>query len=127
MTRDNISVQYPKIEKTQSIATTQITKNPVVQANGICVEKAFANKNNSLTICVENTSASASEITFKAGDNFPNAKLGDLKIDVDASSINVFQFQDLSRFENKNGSINVDFKSGFTGNIFAVAKSVEIE
>ena len=112
MTRDNISVQYPKIENTQSVATAKITKDTVVQANGVCIE---------------NTSTSASEITFKAGDNFPNAKLGDLKLDVEASSINVFQFQDLSRFENKDGSINIDFKSGFTGTIFAVAKSVEIE
>ena len=77
MTRDNISVQYPKIENTQSVATAKITKDTVVQANGVCIEKAFANKNNSLTICIENTSTSASEITFKAGDNFPNAKLGD--------------------------------------------------
>ena len=127
MTRDNISVQYPKIENTQSVATAKITKDTVVQANGVCIEKAFANKNNSLTICIENTSTSASEITFKAGDNLPNAKLGDLKLDVEASSINVFQFQDLSRFENKDGSINIDFKSGFTGTIFAVAKSVEME
>ena len=64
---------------------------------------------------------------FKAGDNFPNAKLGDLKIDVEASSVNVVQFQDLSRFENKDGSLYIDFKAGFTGKIFAVAKSVEIE
>ena len=77
MTRDNISVQYPKIENTQSVATAKITKDTVVQANGVCVEKAFANKNNSLAICIENSSTSASEVIFKAGDNFPNAKLGD--------------------------------------------------
>ena len=127
MTRDNISVQYPKMENTQSVATVKVTKDNVVQANGVCVEKAFANKNNSLAICIENSSTSASEVIFKAGDNFPNAKLGDLKIDVEASSVNVVQFQDLSRFENKDGSLYIDFKVGFTGKIFAVAKSVEIE
>lgn len=127
MARDNISVQYPKTDITQSLATVKITKDTVVQGNGITIENVFANKNNSLTICIENTAASEAEITFKAGDSFPNAKLGDLTIAVDASSVNVFQIQDLSRFENKDGSINIDFASGFSGNIFAVAKPVEIE
>lgn len=126
MTRDIISVQYPETDKTQSVASAEITKQTVTPANGITLKAAFANKNNSLAICIENTATAASEVTFKAGDNFPNAKLGDLTLAVEASSVNVYQVQDLSRFENKDGSMNIDFKTGFTGKIFAVAKSVEV-
>ena len=30
------------------------------------------------------------------------------------------------RFENKDGSLNLDFPSGFSGNVFAIAKSVAL-
>ena len=126
MARDNINVQYPEMDDSQSVADVKITKQAVTPANGICLAKAFDNKNNSLVICVENTASAASEVTFKAGDNYPNAKLGDLTVDVDATSVNFYQVQDPSRFENKDGSMNIDFKTGFTGNVFAVAKSVAV-
>ena len=122
MARDIIAVQYPEMDDSQSVANAKVTKQTVTQANGIAIEKAFDNKNNSLVICVENTASSASSVTFKAGDNYPNAKLGDLEVNVDQNSLNVFQIQDPSRFENKDGSMNLDFKTGFTGNIFAIAK-----
>lgn len=126
MSRDNINVHYPEIEQTQLIADKKISKKAVVQTNGIAIQKAFDNKNNSLMICVENTSSSASQVTFKAGDNYPNATLGDLVLDIDATSTVCYQVQDPSRFENKDGSVCLDFKTGFTGNIYAVAKSVAI-
>ena len=126
MARDIIAVQYPEMDDSQSVANAKVTKQTVTQANGIAIEKAFDNKNNSLVICVENTASSASSVTFKAGDNYPNAKLGDLEVNVDQNSLNVFQIQDPSRFENKDGSMNLDFKTGFTGNIFAAAKSVAV-
>lgn len=126
MARDTISVQYPEMDKSQSIASAKITKKTVTAANGITVEKALDNKNNSLVICIENTATGASTVTFKAGDNFPNAKLGDLTLDVAASSANCYQIQDPARFENKDGSVNIDFKTGFTGTIYAVAKSVAV-
>lgn len=126
MARDIIAVQYPEMDDSQSVANAKVTKKTVTQANGIAIEKAFDNKNNSLVICVENTASSASSVTFKAGDNYPNAKLGDLEVNVDQNSLNVFQIQDPSRFENKDGSMNLDFKTGFTGNIFAAAKSVAV-
>ena len=126
MTRDIISVQYPKMDMSQSIANTEIEKKSVTPSNGITISRAFDNKNNSLVVCIENTASTTSEVIFKAGDNYPNAKLGDLTISVNANSVNVYQFQDLSRFENKDGSINIDFDSGFSGNIYAVAKSVAV-
>ena len=126
MTRDIINVQYPQMDMTQSIADIKIEKQSVTPSKGITLNDAFDNKNNSLVICIENTATSSTQVVFKAGDNYPNAKLGDLTVDVDASSVNFYQIQDPSRFENKDGSVNIDFVTGFTGNIFAVAKSVAV-
>ena len=122
MTRDLIDVQYPKLDVTQSVAELKITKSTVTQANGVGIKKAFANKNNTLIVCIENTAESNSQVTFKAGNMYPNAMLGDLTLDVLASTVNAFQIQDISRFENLDGSLNIDFKSGFTGKIYAIAK-----
>lgn len=126
MTRDVISVQYPLSEDSQSVCCTDITVTEVTPANGITIENAFANKNNSLMICIENTGDSDSTVVFAAGDEYPNAMLGDLDADILANTLYVFQIQDISRFENKDGSINIDFDSDFSGNIFAAAKSVDL-
>lgn len=126
MTRDIINVQCPVVDKTQSVADIAITKTAVVVANGITIKNAFKNKNNTLLICVENTATSAAKVTFKAGNAYPNAMLGDLEVTVGASSTTMLQIQDASRFENKDGSVNLDFATGFTGNIYAVAKSVAL-
>lgn len=123
MTRDIISVQYPQMENSQSLANIAITKETINPSNGVTLKAAFDNKNNSLVICVENTASTDAKVTFVAGDNYPNAKLGNLEIPVLASTVNFYQIQDPSRFENKDGSINIDFSSGIAGNIFAVAKS----
>lgn len=126
MTRDVINVQCPIIDKTQSVANTAITKTAVVVANGITIKNAFKNKNNTLFICLENTATSESKVTFKAGDTYPNAMLGDLEVPLAESSTTMLQIQDSSRFENKDGSVNLDFATGFTGKIYAVAKSVAL-
>ncbi len=127
MARDTISVQYPEMDDSQSIANVKISEKTVTAANGIAIEEVFANKNNSLVICVENTlSSSASEVTFVAGDNYPNAQLGNLTVALLASSVNFFQIQDPSRFENKDGSLYLDFDSDFTGKVFALAKPIAI-
>lgn len=126
MSRDNISVQYPMIDNSQSVLSSQITKFSVTPANGISIQKALVNKNNTLMICIENTSENDTEVTLKAGDNYPNSMLGDLNIKLLSSSMFVVQLQDIARFENKDGSINLDFNSDFKGNIFAIAKSTSL-
>ena len=47
--------------------------------------------------------------------------LGDIVIELPAG-ISAIQLQDLSRFEKSDGSIDLDFATGFTGNIYAIAK-----
>jgi hypothetical protein len=126
MSKDTITVQYPALETSQSLAYTKVTKQTVTPANGIKISDAFANKNNSLVICVENTATVNSAVTFNAGGAYPNSELGNLKVPVLAGSVNFFQVEDLSRFEAKDGSISIDFDSTFAGDIFAVAKSAGV-
>ncbi len=125
MTKDLIYVQYPTVDTTQSVAVADITKTTVNVNNGISVKNAFANKNNSLIVCFENED-SDSYVTFCAGDAYPNALLGDLNVPVLASTTMAVQIQDISRFENKDGSLNIDFGPDFSGSVYAIAKSVAL-
>lgn len=121
MARDNISVQYPTLDHTESVANIGIEKQTVTVANGIKIEDAFSNKNNSLFIVIDNTGSASSLLTVKAGDAYPNSMLGDIVIQLPAG-ISAIQLQDLSRFEQSDGSLDLDFGTGFTGTIYAIAK-----
>lgn len=121
MTRDKISVQYPVLDHTESIANIGITKKTVVVANGITIEDAFSNKNNSLFIVIQNDDDTKSSMTVKAGDAYPNSMLGDITIEIPVG-VSAIQVQDLSRFEKSDGSIDLDFATGFDGSVYAIAK-----
>lgn len=121
MARDSISLHYPTIDTSSSVGSKVITKQAVTVANGITIAKAFACKDNSLVIIVENTATSDKTVTFKAGE-YANACLGDCSVAVTASSTTEIILQDPSRFERKDGSVYADFASGFTGNIYAMGK-----
>lgn len=132
MARDSITVLLPVQDNTQSVETGEITKQAVTQANGIKIADALGNKNNSLQIYVENTTTStdtavASSVIIKAGNNYPNKVLGDLTLTLGAGKITVILLEDISRFENRDNSIYLDFASGFTGNVWAVAKRAGIK
>lgn len=121
MARDIVNVQYPTLDHTESVANIGITKTTVTQANGVTIPDAFSNKNNSLFIVIDTTASSKSSLTVKAGDAYPNSMLGDISIELPVG-VSAIQIQDLSRFEKADGSIDLDFASGFTGTIFAIAK-----
>ena len=72
MARNIIEVILPEAEASQSVLSASVTPNTVTAANGIQIKEASKNKNNSLAIVIENTAASASSVTFVAGDTYPN-------------------------------------------------------
>ena len=128
MARDAINVTIPVQDGTQSVEYAKITKQAITQANGIKINDALDNKNNSLQIYIENTYATAdSTLTIKAGDHYPNKVLGDLAVPLTKSAVTVVLLEDISRFENKDKSILLDFSTSFTGNIWAVAKRAGIK
>ncbi|MBR6127986.1 hypothetical protein IKQ21_09910 [bacterium] len=121
MTRDIIDVQYPVLDHTESVANIKITEKSVVVANGITIRDAFSNKNNSLFIVINTTKSGGSLLTVKSGNAYPNSMLGDLVIEL-PQGISAIQIQDLARFQTADDSIDLDFGTGFTGTIYAVAK-----
>ena len=121
MTRTSINLQYPTSDTTDSIQTLCPTATSVVQADGIKVANAFACKDNTLTIVIINTAEAAKDITIKKGD-YPNSILGDLTFSVTASSTTLVKIENPSRFEQSDGSVLIDFASGFTGSIYATGK-----
>jgi hypothetical protein len=144
MTRDIVDVILPVQDNTQSVETAEIAKQSVTQANGIVIKNALDNKNNSLQIYVENTttsggSAADSSMTIKAGNHYPNKVLGDQAVTLKAGKTHVILLEDISRFEAiqeltesgkttvYNSTINLDFASGFTGKVWAVAKRAGIK
>lgn len=131
MARDTVTVLLPTTDVTKSVQVGEIVKTAVTQANGINIANAFKNKNNSLEIFVENTTtasnvAAASTLTIKKGDKYPNSMLGDLTVAIGAGKTVAIEYLDMSRFEKTDGSVDLDFASGFTGNVWAVAKRAGI-
>lgn len=122
MARDEITVINPILDNSESIASVEVTKQAVTQENGITIKNAFENKNNTLFIEIENTAEADSSVTFKAGNAYPNSMLGDLTVTLKQQANTLLQIQDPSRFEKADGSIDIDFKAEFTGNIYAFAK-----
>ena len=123
MARDKISVIKPVLDTQESYEYAEVTKQAVTQANGIEIQNAMDNKNNSLQITIETTYSGAdSTLTIKAGNHYPNKMLGDATVPLKKSATTVVLLEDISRFENKDGSIYLDFSTSFEGNIWAVAK-----
>ena len=121
MTREKISVQYPVLDHTESIANIAIVKKEVCPTNGITIEDAFSNKNNSLFIHIDNKGDTVGFLTVKAGDAYPNSMLGDIVLELTLGE-SAIQLQDLSRFQKSDDSIDLDFSENFKGTIYAVAK-----
>ena len=124
MARDEISIQLPVIENTDSAGIVKITPKTVTVANGITLTNAMACMNNTLFIVVSNTANTDATITLKKGEKFPNSMLGDLTLTAEKSATTVFQIQDPARFINNDRAIDIDFGSSFTGTIYAIGKKV---
>ena len=125
MARDIVKVQLPVQDATESIEIKELAKTTVAPANGVVIENALGNKNNSLVIVIEPTTTGA--VTIKAGDAYPNSMLGDLVVTPTDDQVNAILLEDIARFENRDGSVNIDFASGFAGTIYAVAKRAGIK
>ena len=122
MTRDEVQVQLPTLDSSKSVAAlVDTTTSTVTQANGTKLLGFAGCKDNSLHITIQNSSSSASSVTFKAGD-FPNNVMGDLTQAIDANKTATFIIDNPSRYQTNDGAILIDYASGFTGTIYAVVK-----
>ena len=124
MARDEINIQLPLIENTDSAGVLTIEQKTVNTTNGIRLKGAMECMNNTLFIIINNTASSDATVTFKKSDRFPNGMLGDLTLIAVKSATTVFQIQDPARFVNSDCAIDIDFGTGFTGTIYAIGKKV---
>lgn len=116
----NINVDLSKSDATSSIEISSVT--PTTLTADMTIVDAVKSKNNSLAIVI--TATTAGTLTIKAGNHYPNSMLGDLKV-VIAVGTTVIRFQDISRFENSDGSVKLT-NASTVGTIFATAKRAGI-
>ncbi len=116
MAKKTINVNIPKAsEGSKSIEILEATKTTVAAADEITITKAFKNKDNSFFLVLEG----AGTVTIKAGNNYPNAMLGDLVVTV--ATLAVLNIEDCSRFENRDGSV-VLVAGTYAGSVMAIGK-----
>lgn len=116
-----IEVCLPTQDITQSIEVGVITAKTI--STDMEIVDALKNKSNSLAIIIVATTAG--NLTIKAGDNYPNAILGDLKVACGVGTT-VIRLQDISRFENRDCTVKVAGDGTLAGTIFATAKRAGI-
>ena len=126
MARDKITLIEPVLDESKSVAVKEISAGTITQANGTEISGAFGCKDNSLQITVNNSAEAAKKMTIKAGV-YDNAVLGDLVLSIGASKTSVILIENPSRFQQKDGSVYIDYETGFTGTIYAVGKHAGLE
>ena len=126
MTRTSINLQYPVSDETDTIQTIVPTATAVAQADGVLIKEAFACKDNTLTIVISNTANADKDVTIKKGV-YQNSILGDLTFSAKASSTTVVKVENPSRLEQADGSLIIDFATGFTGTIYATGKKAGLK
>lgn len=117
----NIDVCLPKADATDSIEVATVTTKNIT--TDMQIVDALKNKNNSLSIVV--VASTAGTFIIKAGDNYPNAILGDLNVACGVGTT-VIRLKDISRFENRDGSVKVKGNGTLVGTVYATAKHAGI-
>lgn len=112
-----IKINLPNLENSKSLEIAVVEKATIEEE--MTIIEAMKNKNNSLHIIVNATTAG--DIVFKSGDNYPNAMLGDCSLHCEVGYNDII-IEDISRFENRDGSIVLGKSGELAGEIFAVAK-----
>jgi hypothetical protein len=92
---------------------------------GVNVTDAFNTKADSLEIQVYNSDSSAHDLVIGAGD-YINSVLGERTITVAAGKTLSIVDIDASRHQKSDGSIDIDFTTGFAGTLKVFAKPMNI-
>lgn len=122
MANKDLTVQLPVEDTTHSIEIVDFDKTEFASGDVVTIKKALQNKNNSLVLIAD--ASSSGNLVIKAGNNYPNKILGDLTVALTAK-VNAVLLEDISRFENKDGTVK--FTGTFAGNVYAVAKRAGVK
>lgn len=115
MAETKIIVNLPKADDSVSVEYCGVEPQAIGD-DTVVVQRAFKNANNSLFLFFE----SAETATILAGNQYPNACLGDLTLELTGVK-DVVLIEDISRFENRDGSIKLT-ATGSGATVVAVAK-----
>lgn len=101
--------------------TTVPTSTSLDPTNGHSIAGAFA-KNEHVLLYIDHTTASAKNLTIKAGVQPPALRegLGDLVISLTASTTFIVGPLEAARFAQSDGSLNFDIAASATGTVGAV-------
>lgn len=126
MTTTEITVKNPVMDRKQSYEiATEAAASAVAISTDMVIKDAMKNKNNSMTIFLD-VPTTGGTLLIKAGDNYPNACLGDATLSITAG-YTVIQLEDISRFENRDGSIKLVGDGTLAGNILVSGKRVGVD
>lgn len=126
MTTTEITVLKPVMDNKQSYEIGVVASaSKVAIASEMKILDAMACKNNSMTIFVD--ASHDGTLTIKAGDMYPNAVLGDAPISITSGDYVVIQLEDISRFENRDGSIDITTADSLAGKILVTGKRVGVD
>lgn len=105
---------------TPDAGTAQPAGTAINVTNGAVINGAGDTKR--LLVRVQNTVASAKNVTFRAGVNPPSSRkgIGDLVVQVPATTGDRLFVLESARFVQADGSIQVDFEAAMTGFVSAV-------
>lgn len=103
-----------------AVAPTSTTINSTLVTNGVTIANPTPEK---LTIRVTNSDTNPHNIMIRAAPDVPGnsgawmAGQGDLTVAVAASGVEEFTGVDSARFSQADGSLQIDFSTGFTGTL----------
>lgn len=117
--RDEIEIKYTDCDLTTSASKASNNSFTFNKDNGVKVKNFFEAKDNSAWLLLKLTTAGS--IILRSGDCYPTQNvMGDLEFDLDVGE-HFLQIERLARFENKDGSLNIDFANA-VGTINAIGK-----
>jgi hypothetical protein len=99
------------------VAVTAVTINPTLVTNGVTLANANSDK---LIVRVTNSDTNPHNLIIRAGTNLTPAWMagqGDLTVAVAASATEYVALPDSARYLQDDGSLSIDFSSGFTGTL----------
>ena len=119
MARDEINIILGTLDNSKRVNVAPIVLKEINAANGVKLKDAAGAKYESIWIVV--TANASGDVVVKAGNAYPNNLLGDKSITVSAG-VTAYQIADYACFLNKDGSVDIDFSTGFTGYIYAIGQ-----
>lgn len=123
MTRTTTTVMYIDHSGTSyNVTDNDVTVDATLVTNGLDITNFFDTREGTRCLLFTNTSSVATgTITIQAGVG-PSAGIGDLVVAVAQNKQVIIGNLDGSRFDQGDGSLYVDFKTGVTGSIAGVAE-----